>query len=67
MQANTDTMMKVVILVNVFLFSISVGQCAGNQAGGTTPVGGGLTLLFALSLAYAIKQYRVSLGKDEEI
>jgi len=55
------------ILIMSFLFSMSSGNCASTQAGNTTPVGGGLTLLFGLSLAYTIKQYHDSLGKGDEI
>ena len=56
-----------IFLTMIFLCSMSTGNCASIQAGGTTPVGGGLTLLLGLSLAYTIKQYHASLGKGDEI
>jgi len=56
-----------IIMMTAFLCSMSTGNCASTLAGGTTPVGGGLTLLLGLSLAYTIKQYHASLGKGDEI
>jgi hypothetical protein len=56
-----------VIQMIFFLFSVSAGNCTSIQPGGSTPVGGGLTLLLCLSLAYAIKHSHASPGNEDEI
>ncbi len=55
------------MLILVFFFLVVPwGICASGGAGGTTPLGGGLSLLIALGIGYAIKHYHESGLKREK-